>query len=87
MRRRGPRSTEAVMTRKRALKRLDGLAPRVEEHLEKIHAEPSSGDVPHWVKEVESWIRQMEEMLPHVGQKTAEEWAHRIDAWKRQLGG
>jgi hypothetical protein len=74
------------MRRKDVLRRLNGLAPRVEEHLDKISADPSGRDVPHWRSEVESWVRQVEEMLSHVGAKTAKEWARRIDGWRRRLG-
>ncbi len=75
------------MNRKRALKRLNGLAPRVEEHLDKIRDNPSSRDMPHWVAEVEAWVREIEAMFPHLGQKTADDWARRIEGWKRRLGG
>ena len=61
------------MRRKQALARLNGLAPRVEEHLAKIRNEPLSRDAAHWKKEVESWLSQMENLLPHVGRKTAEQ--------------
>jgi hypothetical protein len=74
------------MTRKDALKRLHGLAPQVEEHLEKIRNHPSGRDVPHWVKEIESWIWQMEAALPYVGKKTAGDWSRRIKGWKGLLG-
>ncbi len=75
------------MKRKGALKRIDGLAPQVEGHLDKIRDNPASRDVPHWVREVESWIRQIEAMLPSVGQKTAEYLARRIEWWRGRLGG
>ncbi len=76
-----------AMNRKRALKRLDGLAPVVEEHLDKIRNNPASQDVPHWTREVEGWICQIEALLPHLGQKTADGWASRIEGWKQRLGG
>ncbi len=74
------------MSRKQALKRLGGLAPIVEEHLAKIEDDPTSRDVPHWTAEILSWIKQMEDLLPHVGDKTAAEWLARIAEWKRRLG-
>lgn len=74
------------MNRKDALKRLNGLAPQVEEHLAKIAADPNSRDASHWVKEINSWIRQMERILPDTGDKTAEEWRAQIAGWKDQLG-
>ncbi len=74
------------MNRKDALKRFQGLRPRVEEHLEKIRDHPASQDRPHWVKEVESWARQIEALLPHVGKRTAADWNRDIENWKGQLG-
>jgi hypothetical protein len=74
------------MNRKNALKRLNGLAPQIEKHLGKIAADPDSRDVPHWVKEIRAWIGQIEHALPHVGDKTAQEWQPRIAGWKAKLG-
>jgi hypothetical protein len=62
------------------------LAPQIEEHLAKIEADPQSRDVPHWVKEINSWIGQMERIIPDTGDKTAEQWRARIDEWKARLG-
>ena len=76
-----------AMSRKDALKRLNGLAPRVEEHLQKIADNPASRDVPHWIGEINHWIKQVERMLPHAGNKTAAEWTARIAEWKVRLGG
>ena len=76
-----------AMSRKDALKRLNGLTPKIEEHLQKIANDPMSRDLPHWTREVENWIRQMEKVLPYIGDKTAAEWAARIAEWKARLGG
>ncbi|OYV81877.1 MAG: hypothetical protein B7Z73_17600 [Planctomycetia bacterium 21-64-5] len=73
------------MTRKDALKRLTGLAPRVDDHLERLAANPTSRDRPHWTGEIRNWIRQMEALLPAVGGKTAEKWRARIAEWKARL--
>jgi len=75
------------MNRKDALKRANGLAPQIEEHLDKIGDNPASRDVPHWMREVRAWIGQIEAMLPHLGQKTAEDWARRIEGWRARIGG
>jgi hypothetical protein len=75
-----------AISRPDALKRLNGLAPRVEIHLNKIAGSPASQDVPHWTGEINNWIRQMEEVLPHVGKRTAADWAVRIAEWKARLG-
>jgi hypothetical protein len=75
-----------AMSRKDALKRLNGLGPRVEEHLGKIANNPGSRDIPHWTGEIDTWIKQMEDVLPHVGDKTAAEWAAKIAEWKARLG-
>jgi hypothetical protein len=75
-----------AMSRKDALKRLNGLRPKVEGHLQKIAGNPSSRDVPHWTKEIESWISQMDDVLPHVGADTSAKWFIRIAEWKAKLG-
>jgi hypothetical protein len=72
--------------RKDALKRLNGLAPQVEKHLAKIADDPHNQDVPHWVKEINSWIEQMESILPDIGAKTSAKWRERIAGWRAQLG-
>lgn len=73
------------MTRKDALKRLNGLEPQVDDHLAKIAENPTSRDIPHWTGEIRNWIRQMEALLPSVGGKTAEKWRTRIAEWKARL--
>lgn len=73
------------LSRKDALKRLNGLAPEVEQHLEKIAADPESENVIHWISEIKSWLRQMEDVLPQVGRKTAAEWTARIAGWKARM--
>ena len=75
-----------AISRKKALKLLHGYAPRVEEHVQKIANDPASRDVPHWLHEAKSWISQMEDVLPHVGRKTAGEWQRRIAKWQASLG-
>ena len=74
-----------AMNRKGALKKLNGLMPRVEVHLEKLRTAPESQDVPHWCAELESWLRQMEELLPVLGRKTSREWGGRIERWRQEL--
>ena len=74
------------MNRKDALRRLNGLAPQVEAHLDKIESTPTSRDVPHWKKEIGAWLNQMERIVPDVGDKTAAEWQAKIDGWKTRLG-
>jgi hypothetical protein len=39
------------------------------------------------MNEINSWIKQMEDVLPHVGEKTAAEWLAKIAEWKAKLGG
>jgi hypothetical protein len=75
------------MSRKKALERLGGLAPRIEEHLDKITSDPASQDAPHWTREVKSWIQQVESLLPHVGRKTSAKWWAKIADWKAQVPG
>lgn len=73
------------ITRKDALRRLAGLAPRVIEHLEYLAEEPDSQDVPHWKHETRNWITQMEEVLHAVGKKTGAQWRDQINAWLARL--
>jgi RHS repeat-associated protein len=82
----GDTMTMAV-SRKTAIARLEGLAPQVEEHLAEIAAEPESQCVLHWTKEIETFMNQMNDMLPHVGKKTAQEWMAKIEGYKSALGG
>jgi hypothetical protein len=74
-----------AVNRKRALKRLQGLTPQVESHLRKIAADPGSKDVSHWTREIQSWISQMEKMLPQVGAKTGARWEALLAEWKARL--
>ena len=74
------------ISRKAALKRLDGLAPRVEDHLNKLADDPDGEDAAHWVLEVRGWIRQIEDLLPQVGSKTSAEWTSKIAGWKARIG-
>lgn len=71
------------MGRKRALERIHGLVERVQEHLEKLRAKPSLYDDQHWRYEMNNWLRQMEEVLPHVGKKTSRYWQSVFDEIKR----
>jgi RHS repeat-associated protein len=75
-----------AMPRKKALERIESLAPQVEKHLEKIANQPGSRDVPHWRTEIQAWLKSMEEAAPHTGKKTSAEVAERIAEWKRRLG-
>jgi hypothetical protein len=75
-----------AMSRKDALKRLNSLEPRAEEHLAKIANNPGNRDIPHWTAEITNWIAQMENALPRAGDKTAAEWAARIAGWKARPG-
>jgi hypothetical protein len=72
-------------TRKKALERLEGLAPRVEEHLAKIAAAPDSDAVSHWKTEIRNWLAQMQIATEHVGKKTGGLWAERIARFRSEL--
>jgi hypothetical protein len=74
-----------ALPRKQALKRLQGRVAAVEQHLARIAADPGHSSIPKWRSEVRNWLREMEEVLPHVGKKTAAEWQGRIDAYKIAL--
>lgn len=74
-----------AISRKHALKRLQGLFPEVQSHMEQLAAEVESKVAAHWKHEIRNWLQQMEEVLPHVGQKTAEEWQARIQACRDAL--
>jgi len=74
-----------VVSRKHALKRLSALERNVEEHLQKITDQPGSTATLHWQAELKSWMLQMENLLPRVGARTAEDWSAKIAAWRTQL--
>jgi hypothetical protein len=74
-----------AIPRKRALQRLQGFASCVEEHLAKLAANRRHPAVSHRQQEVRHWLREMEEMLSHVGKKTAAEWRTQIQAYRETL--
>jgi len=75
------------MSRADALRRLNGLAPQVEAHLTKIAQDPGHSSIAHWTREVNSWLTQMDALLPNVGARTGADWAARIATWRAALGG
>jgi hypothetical protein len=75
-----------AISRKAALERLESLLPRVEEHITKILANPGHSSIAHWKHEARNWLREMEEVLPHVGKKTAAQWKARLESLQAALG-
>jgi hypothetical protein len=67
------------------MKRQEGLALRVEEHLQKIAQNPGTRDVTHWRTEVDTWLNDMEAVLQHTGKKISVEWQERIQQWRGTL--
>lgn len=74
------------MSRKAALTRLNGLLPRVREHLDKLKADPDNWAANHWRWEIGGWLRQMSDVLGAVGEKTADDWRAIIDVCQTELG-
>jgi hypothetical protein len=74
-----------AIKRRDALKRLSGLAPRVEEHLDWLNQERTGFPDDHWISEVSGWLEQMRDMLPHIGRRTGEEWTQRIEVYEEEL--
>lgn len=74
------------MSRKRALLRLNGLLPRVREHLTKLRERPGDRAVNHWRGEVRVWLRQMTDVLDAAGGNTAAEWRTVIAACYAEPG-
>lgn len=71
-----------AISRRRALKRMEGLRRRLLEHLE--HHIPatmpvSPESIPHWRAEIESWLNQIEELTRFVGRTTAAEWNEQLN--------
>jgi len=75
-----------AISRKEALRALRGLAPRVEEHLQKISSNPGHSSIPGWRREIRGWLRQMKEVIPHVGKRTGAAWQERIEKYEDRLG-
>jgi hypothetical protein len=74
-----------AIPRKHALERVQSLALVVEEHLAKIQTNPGQSSIPHWEREIRNWLQQMEELLTHVGKKTAAEWQTRLQTYRDAL--
>lgn len=68
--------------RRNALKRLNGLAIRVQGHLQKLADTPDSPAAMHWIHETRNWLSQMERVLSQLGKRTSERWARQIANWK-----
>jgi Domain of unknown function (DUF4157) len=75
-----------AISRQQALNRMQGLTPRIEEHLAKIAADPRSQAVSHWRTEIHAWLGEIERLIPHVGKKTGAEWRSIVAEWRRRLG-
>ena len=73
------------MSRRDALRRWNGLLPRVLEHLGKIRDEPDSEAVPHWRHEARIWFDSLEAIVRHAGEKTGREWQDTIDRCRTAL--
>ena len=83
----GPAGCDKIaISRKDALRRLAGLAPQVEAHLEKVARDPESEAVPHWTGEIHTFLDQMRALLPHVGRKTRATWLKRLEGYREALG-
>jgi|KBSSwiStaDraftv2_1062776.scaffolds.fasta_scaffold5234250_2 hypothetical protein len=74
------------LARKDALKRMNGLKRRIEEHIQKLARYPDSQENAHWRGELRSWIKQVEAASEYVGRKTQQEWQEIIESWKASLG-
>jgi len=75
-----------TLSRKDALKRLEGLSIQVIIHLDKLTESPESCDASHWRGEIKSWLEQMENVADATGKKTSADWLERIKKWRQQAG-
>jgi hypothetical protein len=77
-----------AIPRKKALERLGGLEELVLYHLDDhIPATmlQSPQDIPHWRKEVNAFLDQMDALAGHDGERTGAEWRARIAEMRRRL--
>ena len=74
-----------AIPRKDALKTLNGLAPKVKEHLQKLTDYAGHSSQYKWRGEIRGWLGQMKEALLHVGKKTSASWQVRLDQFQSQL--
>ena len=79
----GPSDAASMaLSRKQALKRLEGLEKQVEDHIPKVTRRGSEAHIQH---EIENWLKQMENAAEHVGEKTGAEWTAKIAEFRRRV--
>ncbi len=77
-----------ALSRKQALKRLEGEEEAIRYHLDKhipelIGKRPQTVD--YWRREVSKHIDKLEELAEKVGGKTADEWRQKVAEYRRRL--
>lgn len=73
------------ISRKQALKVIEGLARQIDLHLDKIAQRPEDPNCEHWRGEVIGWMEQVRLMQRHVGARTSAQWDRTIVRWKGRL--
>jgi hypothetical protein len=74
------------ISRKDALDDIASLTPRIQEHPEKLRANPHADAYNHWLGEVKTWIRQVEQKARRVGRRTEAEVLRHVAQWKQAAG-
>lgn len=75
-----------TLSRKDALRRLEGLRPQVEKHVNKLLKATDGPDANHWRSEIVGWLDEMERLASFTGRKTAASWFEIIGHWRKRLG-
>jgi hypothetical protein len=74
------------INRKHALRQIEGIKPKIREHLLKMQRFTDVPEYNHWRAEVTVWIEDVEHWARFVGRRTHEEVMKDVTQWKQAAG-